>query len=128
MEPDKTDLWRDPRVYLAAERTFLAWLRTGLALMGFGFVVARFGLLLFELSAQGARPLPSSGTASTRFGTTLVLIGVVVTIASSVRYKRMLSRLDRGDDLREPSWLAIGVAAFMALAGVLASLHLLGLF
>ena len=32
----------DPRVYLAAERTFLAWIRTGLALMGFGFVVARF--------------------------------------------------------------------------------------
>jgi putative membrane protein len=26
----------DPRVYLAAERTFLAWLRTGLGLMGVG--------------------------------------------------------------------------------------------
>jgi len=42
---------RDPRVYLAAERTFLAWIRTGLALMGFGFVVARFGLFLRELAA-----------------------------------------------------------------------------
>src|ERR1035441_183963 len=39
----------DPRVYLAAERTFLAWIRTGLALMGFGFVVARFGLFLREI-------------------------------------------------------------------------------
>ena len=35
----------DPRIPLAAERTFLAWVRTGLALMGFGFAVARFRLL-----------------------------------------------------------------------------------
>jgi len=41
---------RDPRVYVAAERTFLAnTLSTGLALMGFGFVVTRFGLFLREL-------------------------------------------------------------------------------
>ena len=32
----------DPRVYLAAERTFLAWVRTSISLMGFGFVIARF--------------------------------------------------------------------------------------
>jgi uncharacterized membrane protein YidH (DUF202 family) len=36
----------DPRMYLAAERTFLAWIRTGLALMGLGFIAARFGLFL----------------------------------------------------------------------------------
>ena len=34
----------DPRVYLAAERTFLAWVRTAVALMGFGFLIARFAL------------------------------------------------------------------------------------
>ena len=34
----------DPRVYLAAERTFLAWIRTSVSLMGFGFVIARFAL------------------------------------------------------------------------------------
>ena len=37
---------RDPRIYMAAERTFLAWIRTGLALMAFGFVVACFAVLL----------------------------------------------------------------------------------
>jgi len=46
---------RDPRVYLAAERTFLAWIRTSLALMAFGFVVSRFGLFLRVLeSSSGA--------------------------------------------------------------------------
>jgi putative membrane protein len=37
---------RDPRAYLAEDRTFLAWIRTSIALMGFGFVVARFCLFL----------------------------------------------------------------------------------
>jgi uncharacterized membrane protein YidH (DUF202 family) len=39
----------DPRIYMAAERTFLAWIRTGIAFMGFGFVVARFGLFYVRL-------------------------------------------------------------------------------
>ena len=38
----------DPRVYLAAERTFLAWVRTSVSLMGFGFVIARFALWIRE--------------------------------------------------------------------------------
>ena len=40
----------DPRIYMAAERTFLAWIRTGIAFMGFGFMVARFGLFLREIA------------------------------------------------------------------------------
>jgi putative membrane protein len=42
----------DPRIYMAAERTFLAWIRTGIAFMGFGFVVARFGLFLREIAVS----------------------------------------------------------------------------
>ena len=45
------DFSADPRIYMAAERTFLAWIRTGIALSGFGFVVARFGLFLREIAA-----------------------------------------------------------------------------
>ena len=55
MNPDSPN--RDPRIYLAAERTFLAWLRTSLAMMGFGFVVARFGLFMREIApARTQRP------------------------------------------------------------------------
>jgi putative membrane protein len=61
MNADKTSLLtEDPRIPLAAERTFLAWIRTGLALMGFGFVVSRFGLFLRELAAVQKMPQPAS--------------------------------------------------------------------
>jgi Predicted membrane protein len=32
----------DPRIYMAAERTFLAWIRTAIGLIAFGFVVEKF--------------------------------------------------------------------------------------
>ena len=38
----------DPRIYLAAERTFLSWIRTSVSLMGFGFLIARFALFIRE--------------------------------------------------------------------------------
>lgn len=40
----------DPRIYMAAERTFLAWIRTGVVLLAFGFVVARFGIFLRQVA------------------------------------------------------------------------------
>ncbi len=52
----------DPRVYLAAERTFLAWIRTSISLMGFGFLIARFALFL---RAYG---LTNGGSAPTHLG------------------------------------------------------------
>src|SRR5471030_843463 len=51
----------DPRIYMAAERTFLAWLRTGIACMGFGFVVARFGLFLHEMAAVNSMAAAQPG-------------------------------------------------------------------
>jgi putative membrane protein len=96
--------------------------------MGFGFVVARFGVLMRELAAaQGTLGPPDSGAASTQFGISLVMIGVIVTVASALRYKTMLARVDRGDDLHGASRLALAVAAVLAVAGTFASLHLLGL-
>src|ERR1700756_3064577 len=79
----------DPRVWLAAERTFLAWIRTGIALMGFGFVVARFGLFLRELAA--AHQILSLRTTglSLWLGTALLIIGIVVNLGATVQHIRL---------------------------------------
>lgn len=112
----------DPRTYLAAERTFLAWIRTGLALMGFGFVVARFGLFLQELNSVQL-PIIRRGI-SVRFGTALVVLGVVLTSASAVRYVILLKRLQAGYKPAAPSRLAIALAAALAVIGSLVSVYL----
>ena len=118
---------RDPRVYLAVERTFLAWLRTGLAMMGFGFVVARFSLFLHELAALRTAASIQQTNISTRLGTALVMAGVVVIAGSVIRYLSLIRRIGRGDMLREPSRLAIAVAIAVAVIGSLLSLRLLGI-
>jgi len=115
----------DPRVYLAAERTFLAWIRTGLALMGFGFVVARFGLFMRELNAAQLHTQPVRGGISVRFGTALVVMGVVLTVAAVVRYLRLLRKLNDGQRLTKPSALAISLGATLAIVGSLVSVYLL---
>jgi putative membrane protein len=91
-----TDLRDDPRVYMAAERTFLAWIRTGLALMGFGFVVARFGLFLREFTEhEGGQKFTSTGF-SIAVGVGLVLVGVFVDIGSTVHHVRLTRQLSSG--------------------------------
>ena len=116
---------RDPRIYLAAERTFLAWLRTSLAMMGFGFVVARFGLFMREIAPAQSTTPPSPAGLSVKGGTALVMAGVLVAIASMVRYRRMVQRIDRGAELAGPSWLAISISIGLALIGSVLAIRLI---
>jgi putative membrane protein len=115
---------KDPRVYLAAERTFLAWIRTGLALMGFGFVVARFGLFLRELSVT-VQPVPQTPHFSVWIGTALVLIGVAVNLLAALHHMRLVRELNRGIVwFDRPSRLAISVALVLAVVGILMAIYL----
>ena len=108
-----------PSDYLAAERTFLAWIRTGLALMGFGFVVAQFGLMFLRVIAMTTHDLRLESTgASLWMGTGLLLLGVVVNVAASINYVRLVGRLNRGDKLGQPSASAIAVALTLACLGL----------
>ncbi|MBU6199478.1 MAG: DUF202 domain-containing protein [Xanthomonadaceae bacterium] len=115
----------DPRVYMAAERTFLAWVRTGVALMGFGFVVARFGLFLQVLTAEAAPVTQPRHALSLPIGVTLVVLGIVVTIAAALRHAHYVRALHIGAFTSRPhSRLPVIISAALALVGVSMAVYL----
>jgi putative membrane protein len=115
-----------PSDYLAAERTFLAWIRTGLALMGLGFVVARFGMFLRALQVGQPTPAVQTSGLSMWFGTTLIVLGVIVNILSAWNHVRLVQDLNRGGSaFNRPSSLAIIVAVILAVVGLAMAIYLI---
>ncbi len=117
----------DPRLLFAAERTLLAWIRTGMALMGFGFVVARFGLFLRELAVteQAAAHPPSSGW-SLWIGTSLIALGVAVSLLAPREYCRFIRFSRRGRIcMPRTAMLAVVVAVILAVLGGAMALYLM---
>ena len=123
MEPSPSLIPADPRVPLAAERTFLAWVRTGLALMGFGFAVARFRLL----TDAGGVPAAAGAVghdASLGLGILLVALGILLNVAALIRYRRYLARLARGEMPDVKTRLETVLAVALAVMGAAALLYL----
>src|SRR5579863_9465988 len=106
----------DPRVYLAAERTFLAWLRTGLGLMGVGFAVARFGLFLREMQASQSHMAAHATGISVWSGVALVALGVIVSVYAAVRHVRMVREFGTGT--WQPGKVSSGAVALAAVLAV----------
>jgi putative membrane protein len=115
----------DPRIYMAAERTFLAWLRTGIAFMGFGFVVARFGLFLRDMAANNHALTPPGHGFSLPVGVALIVMGVVINVIAAIRHHRYIKALDRGQ-FREVHGPVLGylVAGLLALIGLAVAFYL----
>lgn len=125
MEPKPSLIFLDPRVPLAAERTFLAWIRTGLALMGFGFVVARFGLFMREWAAVQDIPQHNSHGMSLWLGLALVGLGVILNLAALVRYRRYLYQLKAGKMPEAHPRLETALAIALVILGVAAAAYLI---
>lgn len=128
IQPDRTDPSenRDPRVYLAAERTMLAWIRTGIAMMGFGFVVARFGLFLREMvAADTNHPVRRPGL-SLWVGIALVFLGLSLNIVAAVSHLRFRRRFERGEPFQVPrGTLTLIITIVVTLIGLTMMIYLI---
>jgi putative membrane protein len=116
----------DPRIYMAAERTFLAWIRTGIAFMGFGFVVARFGLFLREIALANNMTVaqPNKGF-SMPVGIALIVAGILVNLIAAIQHHRYVKALDRGQ-FRQAygSAFIFLIAGFLAIIGLAVAIYL----
>ena len=116
----------DPRIYLAAERTFLSWIRTGVALMGFGFVVARFGVFLREFAQSDTMNGEHHAGFSLPAGVVLIGMGIVVNVISAIRHRRYVHAIDAGHFRQSfGSAFAFSIAGLLALIGLVVTIYLL---
>ena len=120
----------DPRIYMAAERTFLAWIRTGIAFMGFGFVVARFGLFLREIAISNNMTVAQhSNGFSLPVGIALIVAGVMTILIAAIRHHRYIKALDRGQFRQSYGFVFIFIiAGFLAIIGLAVAIYLAVLF
>jgi putative membrane protein len=126
MNDDKPELSTDPRIYLAAERTFLAWIRTGIAFMGFGFVVARFGLFLREIAMTNSVVVSRHDRDfSLPAGVALIAAGVIISLIAAIRHRRYMQALDQGH-FRQAYGVAFTflIAVFLAIVGLAVAVYL----
>jgi putative membrane protein len=106
-----------PRTLMAAERTLMAWVRTTLSMISFGFTIYKFLQYLFE---AGKTPLMTTPTGPRNFGLALITLGVASLAIACVQYWHELQGLYPG---RKPFPLALVVAGFVALVGIVALMN-----
>jgi uncharacterized membrane protein YidH (DUF202 family) len=110
---------------LALDRTALAWIRTTLTMASFGF-----GMVAFFRS----RELDSPGSESrflhheaVRFGTAVILLGIVATILASISHWHSLRRIRRGETPALRQWpLSLTMAFLFSVVSLAGLWSLLG--
>ena len=120
---------RDPRVYMANERTFLAMIRTSIGIMAFGFVVEKFALFVEQMSlilgkANIENTLPRSHGYSAIVGIFLVGLGTLMVLLSFIRYKKVERQIDE-NAYQPSSALYILLTVFVLAVGIFLVVYLI---
>lgn len=105
------------RTSLALDRTTLAWIRTTLTISTFGF-----GMVAFFRSLRESNPSTESvrlHEGAIRFGTSLVVLGIVATLLAGGAHLRTLRRLRKNEVPVLSHWpLSVTVALLVAVASL----------
>ena len=106
------------RTQLALDRTTLAWIRTTLTMASVGFgIVAFFRSIRQESPSEETLRLHQGAI---RFGTSLIILGIVAMVLAGASHWFTLRRLLRGESLVLTQWpLSITVAMLSAVIGLL---------
>ncbi len=105
------------RTQLVLDRTTLAWVRTTLTMASFGFGMVTFfrSHLLEQLTPENIR----LHHGAIRFGTALLILGIVATLLACGSHWQTLRQLKRGEPPKLGQWpLSITVALFLAAIGL----------
>ena len=86
----------DPRIYMAAERTFLAWVRTSIALIVFGFVIEKFEFFLEQLEKVFNMHLRGDHKTLVGIGVFIIILGLITLILGTINFYRTIRQVDVG--------------------------------
>jgi putative membrane protein len=104
------------RTRLAYERTLMAWVRTSASLISFGFTIYKF--FQFEMKD---RPAMEHLIGPREFAMTMIVIGLVALLMSSVQHRHSLKQLrDEYGDIVAPISTSGVVAGLFAILGLVA--------
>lgn len=105
------------RTGLALDRTTLAWIRTTLTMATFGFGLVAFFRTLREESPTARSIRLHEGAI--RFGTALIVLGIIASVLAGASHWRTLRRLRRGRTPALTQWpLSVTVAMLLAIIGL----------
>jgi putative membrane protein len=118
--------------HAANERTFFAWLRTGVAVIAFGFLVERFDL--FILTMADAVSVPGAGrdrlealshSCGRGAGEALIVVGIVFSVAATIRFVRTGILLDDAKIHAPGIVLELSLSMILAILLIAASIPLI---